>query len=89
MIHELLNEGEQNARTSKELARATRLEVRDVMQLVRLERLAGKPICSNYKGYYLPSSENDMKKTVSRLYKQARETRRVAEAMNNIRGKDK
>ena len=87
MIYELLAVGEQNARTSKELSNACNIEVRDVMQAIRVERLAGKPICSTSKGYFLPADISDLNRTISRLYKQSRETRRVAEAMRKARDK--
>lgn len=81
MILELLGTGERNAKTAKELAKNTGVSVRDVMQAVRVERLAGLPICSSAKGYFLAETETDLQITISRLYKQARETRKVAEAL--------
>lgn len=81
MIVELLSFGENEPKTSEELAAALNVCKRDVMELVRLERLAGAPICSNYKGYYLPDNKEELKNTIIRLYKQAKETRRVADAM--------
>lgn len=81
MIVELLDFGENEPKTSDELAKALNVCKRDVMELVRLERLAGAPICSNYKGYYLPDNKEELKSTIIRLYKQAKETKRVADAM--------
>ena len=81
MINELLSYGEENARTSTELAKILNMDKRDIMQAVRLERLAGFPICSNYKGYYMPENKTELKNTIIRLYKQAKETKRVADAI--------
>ena len=81
MIYEMLSQGEENARTGKELAAASNLEVREVMDVIRNERLAGQLICSSSKGFFIAKEEADIKRTVSRLYKQARGTRAVAEAM--------
>lgn len=86
MIIELLELGEENARTAKELAKAQNMDIRDVMQAVRVERLAGQPICSTSKGYFIADCKQDLDATISRLYKQARETRRVAESMKTTRG---
>lgn len=84
MIYELLSKGEQNARTAKELARATKTEVREVMQIIRAERLAGLPICSTCKGFFLPTTKDEIKTTIKRLYMQAKETERVADAMEKF-----
>lgn len=81
MIIELLEKGEENARTAKEIANLINLDVRDVMQSIRCERLAGEPICSNSKGYYIAENEKDLSQTISRLYKQGNETIKVADAM--------
>lgn len=85
MINELLFKGAQNARTAKSIADILNLDVREVMQAIRLERLAGTPICSNHKGYYMPENENELKDTVLRLYKQAKETKKVADNMRKIK----
>lgn len=81
MVNELLAIGEENARSSSELARTLNIDKRDIMQAVRIERLAGFPICSNCKGYYMPENKTELKNTIIRLYKQAKETKRVADAM--------
>ena len=87
MIYELLDTGEQNARTAKSIANATNLNTRDVTQIIRLERLAGIPICSNCRGYFLPETDIELKETVVRIYKQAKETKKVADAMKKIKFK--
>lgn len=81
MMVELLGTGEQNAQTAKRLAEQTNLSVRDITKMIRIERLAGNPICSNSKGYFLPDNDAEMRNTIRRLYKQGRETIKVADAM--------
>lgn len=81
MIHELLNVGAVNARTTKELADVLGIDVRDVRQAVRNERMQGVPICSDISGYYLPADDNEMRRTVSRLYKIGRSNFAVAKAL--------
>ena len=83
MIFEVLSEGEVNAITSAELSKLLNRDTREISELVRSERLSGAPICSGSKGYYKPKNKDELKKTVSRLYKQAREIRKSAEAMKN------
>ena len=85
MIYELLEFGEDNAKTSEELARYLNICKRDIMEYVRLERLSGKPICSTCKGYFLPDNKEELKDTIIRLYLQAREIKRVADAMKEIK----
>lgn len=77
MIFELLDTGEQNARTARELAKALNTDRRSVSILVERERRAGKPICatSNSKtpGYYIPATRKDMERYCSRLQHRAGE----------------
>lgn len=86
MIFELLQPGEDTAKTARELSKTTGLGVREVMQAVRAERLAGLPICGTCKGFFTPATDAELAHTISRLYKQARETRKVAEALKSARG---
>ena len=81
MIAELLQYGIENARTNQSIADALSWDSRDVRQAIRLERLAGAPICSCSKGYYLPDNDADIQHTIDRLYKQGKENIRVADAM--------
>lgn len=84
MVIEYLDVGEENAKTNEELSRFFGLDGREMRDLIRKARLAGEPICATNKGYFKPATIDDLKKSVSRLYKQAREIRKSAEAMNNI-----
>lgn len=84
MIFELLSVGKKNAKTSKEIATALDIDVREVRQVVRNERIIGKAICSCSGGYYLPAEDQDIKQTVCRLYGQADANKRVADAMSKL-----
>lgn len=71
MIFELLETGEQNARTARELAQALGTDRRSVSLLVEQERRAGKPICATCDtktpGYYIPACREDMETYCKRL----------------------
>lgn len=77
MIFELLDTGEQNARTARELAKLTGTNKRSISILVERERRAGKPICatsdSKTPGYYIPATREDMERYCSRLQHRAGE----------------
>lgn len=77
MIFELLDTGEQNARTARELAMLTGTNRRSISILVERERRAGKPICatsdSKTPGYYIPATREDMERYCSRLQHRAGE----------------
>lgn len=77
MIFELLDTGEKNARTAKELARALNTSPRAITSLVEGERRAGKPICATCDnqapGYYIPATRADMERYCSRLQHRAGE----------------
>ena len=80
-IYTILNKGEDNAIHQKDICEAYDLEPRYFQELVRRERLEGLPICATSKGYFLPETIEELKRTISRFYKQARELRKVAEKM--------
>lgn len=87
MIYELLNVGADNAKTTQELADVLGIDARDVRKAVRNERLQGVPICSDKSGYYLPADENELKYTISRLYKIGRSNFAVAKVLDQINAK--
>lgn len=82
MIEELLGVGEANAKTARELADITHLDVRDVTEMVRIERLSGAKICSSYKGFFMPENKTDIDRTVTSLHRRANEIRKSAEALS-------
>lgn len=56
MIHELLAEGRENARTGRELAQFFDCNIRDITEQVERERREGQPICvatGENPGYYI------------------------------------
>lgn len=77
MIFEMLDTGEQNARTARELARILNTDRRQISSLVERERRAGKPICatsdSKTPGYYIPATREDMERYCRRLQHRAGE----------------
>ena len=83
MITELLDVGVDKAKKNELIASRLGVNTRDVSEIVRIERLQGSPICANCYGYYMPESIDDLKRTRSRLFKQAREVRKVAFAIDD------
>lgn len=77
MIFELLNVGEENARTAKELAKFLNTDQRIISVWVERERRAGKPICAccdgSKRGYYIPATRADMERYCKRLQHRAGE----------------
>lgn len=77
MIFELLDTGEQNARSARELAKVLNTDRRSISILVERERRAGKPICatsdSKTPGYYIPATREDMEHYCRRLQHRAGE----------------
>ncbi|MCD8120814.1 MAG: hypothetical protein LUE65_01045 [Clostridiales bacterium] len=66
MIHELLMEGRENARTGRELCKVLGIKQRDLTLAVERERKDGKPICASTSspamGYYLAESRAEMER---------------------------
>ena len=77
MIFELLDTGENNARTARELARVLNTTPRGISSLVEQERRQGRPICatcdSKAPGYYIPATREDMERYCNRLHHRAGE----------------
>lgn len=77
MIFELLDTGERNAHTARELAKLTGTNRRSISILVERERRAGKPICATCDrttpGYYIPATRGDMERYCRRLQHRAGE----------------
>lgn len=71
MIFELLDTGEQNARTAKELAQLLHCDRRSISLMVEAERRQGKPICatcdSKTPGYFIPADKETMQGYCGRL----------------------
>lgn len=77
MIFEMLDTGEQNARSARELAQVLQTDKRTISLLVERERRAGKPICatsdSKTPGYFIPATREDMERYCRRLHHRAGE----------------
>lgn len=72
MIYELLLVGEEHAMDLAYLENFTGLPSYLIRDVIRIERVEGKPICSSSKGYFKPESIEDLKKTIHRLSKECR-----------------
>ena len=87
MIFEMLDTGEQNARSSRELARALGTDPRSISSLVERERRQGKPICatcdSKTPGYYIPATREEMELYCARLHHRAGEIYKTRAACLN------
>lgn len=93
MIHELLAEGKENARTGRELAQFLDCNIRDITEQVERERREGKPICAatgEVPGYYLAADADELETYCNRLKGRAIElfkTRQVLiNTLRQIRG---
>ena len=63
MIHELLAEGRENAKTGRTLADLLQCSMRDVTEAVEKERRQGQPICAatgGNPGYYLAADAEEL-----------------------------
>ena len=90
MIFEMLDTGEQNARTARELAKVLNTDRRQISSLVEQERRAGKPICatcdSKTPGYYIPATREDMERYCRQLQHRAGEIFKTRAACLNTGG---
>lgn len=80
-IVDLLLEGEGNAVTRQYLEQITGLTGREIQRAVQAERLAGKPILSGQKGFYLPATEDEKSRFVRSMRHRAAEISRAATAV--------
>ena len=84
-IVDLLSSGEENAVTRQYLEQITGMSGREVQRAVQAERLAGKPILSGQKGFFLPSSEDEKSRFVRSMRHRATEISRAAAAVEGAR----
>lgn len=77
MIYEMLDTGEGNAKTARELAKLLQVDRRVISSLVERERRAGRPICATCDnkapGYYIPATREDMERYCGQLQHRAGE----------------
>lgn len=87
MIHELLAEGRENARTGKEIARYFNCNIRDITEQVERERREGWPICAattEPHGYYLPANAEELDDYCRQLWKRAGEIHKTRRALIKV-----
>lgn len=88
MIHELLAEGRENARTGRELARILNCDIRQVTGQIEKERRAGRPICAamggENPGYYLAADDDELQDYCDRLKGRAVELFKTRQALIKI-----
>lgn len=86
MIHELLAEGRENARTGRELADFFKCNIRDITEQVERERREGQPICAatgENPGYYLAADADELETYCNRLKGRAIELFKTRQALIN------
>lgn len=83
MVHEVLTEGAENARTGKYLCSLLDLSPRELTKIIEQERRAGRPICSSTgsnPGYYLAASKEEMARFCDSLRHRAGEIHKTRRA---------
>lgn len=83
MITEVLAEGAENARTSKEICNLLNITIRELTHAVARERRAGAPICAGtgtIKGYFLAASQDEMQRYCNSLLHRAGEIHKTRAA---------
>lgn len=77
MIAEILEKGEQNARTGREICSKLNMTPRQLTRQIEKERRAGEPICARCKGrphgYFLAADKEEMQTYINRLHHRAGE----------------
>lgn len=87
MIHELLTEGRENARTGRELAQALNCQIRDITAQIERERREGQPICAatgENPGYYLAETPEELEYYCDRLKGRAIEIFKTRQALVKV-----
>lgn len=87
MIHELLAEGRDNARTGGELAAICECNIRAITAQIERERREGWPICAatgEAPGYFLPADDEELRAYCARLKGRAIELFKTRQALMDI-----
>lgn len=87
MIHELLAEGRENARTGAELASVLHCDIRNITAQIEKERRDGHPICAavgENPGYYLAADPAELESYCDALKRRAVEVFKTRQALINI-----
>lgn len=83
MIHEILSEGAENAKTGRELCKALELNLRELTAIIERERRQGQPICAssgNNPGYFLAANKEEMQRYCNALSHRAGELHKTRKA---------
>ena len=87
MIHELLAEGRENARTGAELAQQLNCNIRDITGQIERERRQGVPICAasgEKPGYFLAKDARELEAYCNQLKSRAIELFTTRKALVNV-----
>lgn len=87
MVHELLSEGRDNARTGRELAQVLNCSIRDLTEQIERERRQGQPICAasgENPGYYLAADAEELENYCDRLKGRAIELFKTRQALVRV-----
>lgn len=87
MIHELLAEGRENARTGRDLAKFFDCNIRDITEQVERERREGQPICAatgENPGYYLAADADELEQYCNNLKRRATELFKTRQALITV-----
>ena len=87
MIHELLAEGRENARTGRELANILNCTAREITVQIERERRQGRPICAacgKNPGYYLPKDDQELEEYCDQLKARAVEVFKTRQALIRV-----
>lgn len=84
MIHELLAEGAENAKTGREICNLLEISLRELTAAVEQERRAGIPICASMSGkragYFLAANREEMQRYCRSLLHRAGELHKTHRA---------
>ena len=91
MIHEILSEGAENAKTGKEICSLLEISLRELTAAVEQERRAGIPICATMSGkragYFLAANQDEMQRYCRSLLHRAGEIHKTHRAcLRTMRG---
>lgn len=79
MVADLLHTGSENGTTLSELVQLTGEAERSIRRRIQWERKSGKLILSDNKsGYFLPATEDEVKRFIRSMSRRAREISAVA-----------
>lgn len=85
MVADLLHTGSENGMTLTELVQLTGEDERSIRRRIQRERKAGELILSdNQSGYFLPATEDEVKRFIRSTSRRAREISAVAVVAEDV-----